>query len=240
MQKLLDELVEKLRKQLDGRIVSIVLYGSAAEGDYQGDFSDLNVLCVLTQVTTSELKDAEPVVRWWREKDNPSPLLMSELEVKNSTDCFPMEFHDIKEQGRILHGKDVRPEIFVHDHFYRAEVEHELRAKLLRLRQKAAGIMHDRPLLLRLLADSVSTFCVLIRHALALHGEPRKTHKRDVLDQAVARFGIDASPMKSLLDLRDRQAKGRDMEPIPLLENYMKQIQAVIAAVDALGRKGNE
>lgn len=240
MQKLLDELVEKLRKQLGDRIVSVILYGSAAEGDYQGDFSDLNVLCVVTQVTTAELKDVEPIVRWWREKDNPSPLLMSEQEMTNSADCFPIEFHDIKEQGRVLHGKDVRPGIAVHDRFYRAEVEHELRAKLLRLRQKAAGVIHDRPLLLRLLADSVSTFCVLIRHALALHGEARKTQKRDVLDQAVARFGIDASPMKTLLDLRDRQAKGRDIEPIPLLESYMKQIQAVIASLEALGRRGCE
>jgi predicted nucleotidyltransferase len=235
MQKLLDELVEKLRKQLGDRVVSIVLYGSAAEGDYQGDFSDLNVLCVVTQVTTSELKAAEPVVRWWRDKDNPSPLLMSEQEVAQSTDAFPMEFHDIKEQGRILFGKDIRPLIEVRDRFYRAEVEHELRAKLLRLRQKAAGVMHDRPLLLRLLADSVSTFCVLLRHALALHGEPRRTHKREVLDQAEARFQIDASPFRTLLDLRDRKVKGRDIDPVPLLDNYMKQIRAVIAAVDAHG-----
>lgn len=237
MQKLLDELVEKLRKQLGDRVVSVILYGSAAEGDYQGDFSDLNILCVVTQVTTAELRDAEPIVRWWREKDNPSPLLMAEQEIRSSADCFPIEFHDIKEQGRVLYGRDVRPEIDVHDHFYRAEVEHELRAKLLRLRQKAAGIINDRPLLLRLLADSVSTFCVLIRHALALHGEPRKTHKREVLDQAEARFQLDATPLRRLLDLRDAKAKGRDIEPVALLDSYMKQIQAVVAAVDSLGQK---
>lgn len=237
MQKLLDELVAKLRKQLGDRIVAIILYGSAAEGGYQGDFSDLNVLCVVTQVTTAELKDAEPVIRWWREKDNPSPLLMAEHEIGSSADCFPIEFHDIQEQGRVLYGKDVRPEILVHDHFYRAEVEHELRAKLLRLRQKAAGVIHDRSLLLRLLADSVSTFCVLMRHALALHGEPRKTNKREVLDQAEARFRIDATPFRQLLDLREAKVKGRDLEPVALLDSYMKQIQAVVAAVDSLGRK---
>jgi predicted nucleotidyltransferase len=236
MQKLLDELIEKLTKQLGDRVVSVILYGSAAEGDYQGDFSDLNILCVTRQVTTKELTDAEPVVRWWREKENPSPLLMSVDEVANSTDAFPIEFHDIKEHGRVLFGEDIRPSIDVHDHFYRAEVEHELRAKLLRLRQKSAGMMHDRTLLLRLLADSVSTFCVLIRHALALHGEPRKTQKRDVLAQAESRFGIDASPLRTLLDLRDKKVKGRDLEPVSMLEDYMKQVRAVIAAVDALGK----
>lgn len=237
MQKLLDELVEKLRKQLGDRVVSVILYGSAAEGDYQGDFSDLNVLCVVTRVTTAELRDAEPVIRWWREKDNPSPLLMAEQEMQQAADCFPIEFHDIQEQGRILYGRDVRSGIVVHDHYYRAEVEHELRAKLLRLRQKAAGVIHDRPLLLRLLADSVSTFCVLTRHALALHGEPRRTQKRDVLAQAEARFQLDATPFRQLLDLREAKLKGRDLEPVALLDSYMKQIQAVIAAVDSLGMK---
>ncbi len=238
MQKLLDELTERLKKQLGDRLVSVVLYGSAAEGDYQGPFSDLNILCVLRQVGVSELFSAEPVVRWWREKDNPSPLLLSEEEIRNSSDCFPVEFHDIQEQGRVLYGADPRPLIQIQDHFYRAEVEHELRAKLLRLRQKAAGVMHDRPLLLRLLADSVTTFCVLIRHSLALHGEARRRHKREIIEGAKDRFGIDPAPFLTLLDLRDSKAKARDIDPVVLLENYMKEIQAVVASVDALGREG--
>ena len=49
-------------------------------------------------------------------------------------------------------------------------MEHELRAKLLRVRQKAGGMLSDPDLLRRLLLDSVSTFCVLFRHAVWLAG----------------------------------------------------------------------
>ena len=58
------------------QLVSIVLYGSAAVGDHSGRFSDINVFCVLNRVTPRELEGAEPILRWWRELGNPSPLLM--------------------------------------------------------------------------------------------------------------------------------------------------------------------
>ena len=73
MENLLNQLLEKLNKALGDRIVSVVLYGSAASGDHHEGFSDLNVLCVLQQVTVRELEQSEPIVRWWREKRNPSP-----------------------------------------------------------------------------------------------------------------------------------------------------------------------
>src|SRR5713226_613276 len=148
MEDTLNQLVEKLTKALGDRLVSVVLYGSAAAGDHHEGFSDLNVLCVLDQMTTSELAQSEPVFRWWREKGNPSPLLLSEHEVATSTDCFAIEFHDIKAHHRILQGKDVISQLVVDNSFYRAQVEHDLRAKLLRLRQKASGMLSEKDLLL--------------------------------------------------------------------------------------------
>lgn len=234
-QKLLDELNEKLKKAYGDNLHSLVLYGSAAVGEHNEQFSDLNVLCVLGSITSKELSAAEPVVRWWREKENPAPLFLTEEEIRNSADCFPMEFHDIKDHGRVLHGADLISTIDIVDRDYRAQVEHELRSKLLRLRQKAAGVMLEQPLLLRLMTDSVSTFCVLFRHSLALVGEPRKAAKREILEQARARFGIDPSPFTTLLDLRDGTIKASAIDSsVILLERYMSQIQVVAAAVDAI------
>ena len=105
----LDQIVEKLRKALDTRLVSVVLYGSAATGDHQEKFSDYNILCILTRITPAELRAVEPAFRWWREQGNPSPLLLTEHELKTSTDCFAIEFHDIREHHRIRCGCVRRP-----------------------------------------------------------------------------------------------------------------------------------
>jgi len=236
MDKVLNQLVERLRRALGDRVVSVVLYGSAAAGDYHGGFSDLNILCVLTAVTPRELADAEPVIRWWRDQGNPAPLLLSGEELATSTDCFPIEFHDIAERHRILAGRDVVEGMEIDDAFYRAQVEHELRAKLLRLRQKAAGVLSDQAQLLRLMADSVSTFCVLARHALRLAGLNAAWQKRQIVEQAGARFGVDPAPFVTLLDLREERIKPRSVSAPALLEQYLKEIQVLVAAVDRLER----
>ncbi len=236
MEKLLSELVEKLRKTYGERLTSVILYGSAAVGDRHENYSDINVLCVLREVGLREMREAEPLVRWWRSLDNPAPLLLSENEVRTSTDCFPIEFHDICEQHRILHGEDVVAALQVDDSFYRAQVEYQLRAKLLRLRQKGAGAMFDREMLLRLLADSVSTFCVLARHALRLRRLPAPWQKREIVDQAAAAFGMEQEVFHKLLDLREGKVKPRELHPEALFEAYLKQIQVLVEAADRLDK----
>ncbi|MBM3745276.1 MAG: hypothetical protein FJW34_05725 [Acidobacteria bacterium] len=236
MERQLSQLVERLRNAYQDRLVSVILYGSGAGGDHHRRFSDVNVLCVLRQITPRELAESGPISRWWREQGNPAPLLLSAEEVRNSTDCFPIEFHDIHERRRVLYGEDVVAAIDIDDCFYRAEVEHELRAKLLRLRQKAAGVLADKELLRGLLLESVSTFCVLFRHALRLAGHEAPFGKREVIRQAQEKFGLDPSPFERLLEVREGQRKPRELDPEPLLEEYLKGVELVVAAVDRLNK----
>src|SRR5580704_2464243 len=236
----LDQLVEKLSKALGPDLVSVILYGSAAVGDHNEKFSDYNILCVLSRITPAQLGATGPIFRWWREQGNPAPLLLTEHEVRTSTDCFAIEFEDIKEHHRILYGADVVSALEIDRCFYRAQVEHDLRAKLLRLRQKASGVLSDKDVLRRLLTDSISTFCVLFRHALILQGDDRvPARKRDIIERARQRFGIDPAPFNSLLDQREEKIKAKEIEPEELLAAYLKEIGKVIDAVDSLEKAGS-
>jgi Nucleotidyltransferase domain len=234
MEKLLNELVEKLRKACGERLVSVVLYGSAVTGDHQEKFSDINVLCVLSEIGAAELAASERVFQWWREQGSPAPLLLTADELATSTDCFAIEFHDIQRHHRILHGQDVIASLVVHDSFYRAQVEHDLRAKMLRLRQKVCGTISDAGLLRRLLLDSISTFCALFRHALVLHGLPAPATKREAIAESSRAFGFDPAPFETLLAVREGRVKPRDLDPVALLNSYLSGISLVIAAVDRL------
>jgi len=236
MDKLLSELVAKLQRALGDPLVSVLLYGSAAAGDHHADFSDLNVLCVLKVLSTRELAAVEDVFRWWREQGSPSPLLLTETELSAASDCFAIEFHDIQRQHHILHGPDLVSALVLDDSFYRAQVEHELRAKLLRLRQKAAGMMSNPDLLRRMLLDSVSTFCVLFRHALFLKGFNAPFLKRDVIQLAREVFSFDPGPFEKLLDVREGRLKPREIDPVPLLSSYLHEISQVIDSVDTIAK----
>jgi hypothetical protein len=232
MERLLGLLTSKARETYGERLVSLVLYGSAAAGDHT-QFSDLNVLAVLDRVAPAELRISEPLFRWWRKQGNPAPLLLSEQEVRSSTDAFAIEFHDILASRRILFGPDLFADLPLDDSFYRAQVEHELRAKLLRLRQKAAGMFSERAAMRRLMIDSAATFCVLFRHALMLRGEDPGARKREIVARAQSAFGLDPAPFLKLLEIREG-GRARDLDPEAVLPAYLAGVSAVIEAVDRL------
>jgi hypothetical protein len=189
---------------------------------------------VLSEITSRQLGAGEDVFRWWREQGSPAPLLLTEHEVATSTDCFAIEFNDIKRHNQLLFGRDVIASLVVDNSFYRAQVEHDLRAKVLRLRQKASGMLSDANLLRRLLLDSVSTFCVLFRHALILQGIDAPSKKREVIQRAAEQFGFDPQPCNQLLDVREERIKPRQIEPVALLDSFLQCISKVIDAVDRL------
>jgi predicted nucleotidyltransferase len=235
MEKKLAQLVEKMRAALGDRLVAVILYGSGASSEHHGKFSDLNVLWVTTTVTPRELADAGPVVRWWTGEGNPSPLMLSHEEVRGSTDVFPIEFHDMLEQRRVLFGEDVIKGLEIERTFYRAQVEHDLRSKLLRLRQKGAAVLSDNDALLTLMLDSVSTFCILLRHAMLIGGIGAGTKKREVVAH-LGEIGVDPAPFEKLLDVREGRVKPKDVTPSALFESYLAQINAAVKFVDQLAK----
>jgi len=127
MEDKLQELVDRLKQAQGDGLRSVILYGSAAAGEHNEHFSDLNVLCVLTRVSPAELAGSGPIFEWWRKLGNPSPLLLSEEELRTSTDCFPIEFHDMQERRRVLFGKDL-----IQDRCYPFHIDlHKLRVRPL-------------------------------------------------------------------------------------------------------------
>jgi hypothetical protein len=143
----------------------------------------------------------------------------------------------MQQNHKILHGSDVITGLNVDRCFYRAQVERELRAKLLRLRTKAAPILSEKEALARLLADSLSTFCVLFRHALLLHGFAASNSKRAVLERSGEVFHIDTKPFLQLLDAREDKTKLKSIDAPQLLASYLRELTIVVDAVDRIEKQ---
>ncbi len=236
MEQKLSDLVERLKKAFGDRLISAILYGSAAMGDWHEHSSDLNVLCVLSRLSPVELAQSESIFRWWRGQGNPPPLLLTPEEVRTSTDCFPMEFHDMQEHRRVLYGADVIQDLEIDRSFYRAQVEHELRAKQIRLRQKAAELLSNADRLVKLLTDSISTFCVLGRHALILSGHEPRWKKREIVAALESAMHMPLRGANEILAIRAAGKRPRDTDGVALLEWYLAETEALVGFVDRLGK----
>jgi hypothetical protein len=232
----LKELVDKLERAFSDRLVSVILYGSGVQHDQHDRFSDLNVLCVLKQIAPRELGEGEPVLKWWTSLNHPSVLLMSEEEVHHSSDSFAIEFRDMKDRRKVLYGLDVIAEVHIDMKYHRVQVEHELRSKLLRLRQQAAHVLSNPEALLELCLNSVTTFCTLGRHALVAGQIHPKVDRRAVIGQLARAVPMDAAPFDLLLDIREDSPTRQDelIDPGELFARYLESIGRLIEYVDGL------
>lgn len=233
-EELLDDLVQRLRDDLGDDLHSVVLYGSAVTGDFQEKVSDLNVLCLLHSVGPAQLEKAYPAVDRWLNKGQPAPVFLSLEEVKNAHDAFAIEFMDIRAAYRVLHGEDVVGAVSVDPSHHRHQVEHELRSRLLRLRERFLAIQKDRKQVIQLMLDSISTFATLFRHALILSGEQPPVKKREIFQQSAEKFSISATPFETLLDVRSGNRRLDDAEIRPLFEAYLQEITQTAEFVDRL------
>jgi predicted nucleotidyltransferase len=234
MEKLLNELVSRLRAAYAEKLVSVVLYGSAASGEYHERFSDLNVLVVLNEVGVPELVQGQDAVHWWQKQKQPLPMILAREEIENANDVFPIEFLDIQHNHRVLAGEDLAAKITIDTRQHRAQLEHELRASLLRLRGRFLGLQQDKGDVARLMLDSVSTFSTLFRHALILGGVAAPVKKREIFRAVAERFSISAEPFEKLLAAREQNRKLADAEILPLFQAYLAGITRMAEVVDKL------
>ncbi len=234
MEKLLEEMVKRLRAAYGENLRSVLLYGSAARGDFHQSHSDINVMCVLRKVGVEDLEKSFAIAHWWRGRNNPEPLLLAEDELGRATDAFPIEILDLAEHHRVLYGDDPVAGVQVTPLYHRAQVEHELRAKLLRLRQRYAGVYKDRAAVVQLMVDALPSFATLFRHALLVAGHPAPAAKREIFLAAGQTFGFEPSPFLDILEVRAGEKKPRRLDTRRTFEEYLAGVTRMAAAVDGL------
>ncbi len=223
-----------MRDAFGDNLRSVILYGSAAGGDFHEGHSDLNVLYVLGRVGLEELEASKPIAEWWRKGKHPSPLIFAQDEIRRSTDAFPIEFLDLAENHRVLHGEDVAANLEIPPLHHRAQVEHELRAKLLKLRQRYALIHHDRKAVVALMVDALSSFAALFRHAVRAAGNPCGLGKAETFAAAARQFQLDARPFLEILEVRAGTRQAKDLDARRTFQSYLDGVARMAAAVDGL------
>lgn len=229
-----DEFVEKLRAAAGENLVSIVLYGSAAEGEFHPEYSDLNTLCVLRDASFASLSKIASVVEWWRGKKHHPPLVLTETDLRTSADVFSIEFVDMKTRHRVLYGEDVLRNLDVPMHLHRSQLEYELREKLFLLRQHLLVAGNNEKELWEVMLNSLSSFTTLFRHVLIEMGEQGRKHSRDAVQELAGRLNFGSSAFVQLTDVRAKKADRKQFRAVEIAAQYLSAIEKVTAAVDRM------
>jgi hypothetical protein len=131
-------------------------------------------------------------------------MTMTVDEWRRSSDVFPMEYADILERHRVLHGAAPFDGISVSRENLRLQLEQQAMGKLLQLRQGALLAGTDGKRQAELIRASLSTIMVLFRAVLRLHGERPSGGNTAVAERVGQLAGFDAAPFVRAV----RHAKG--------------------------------
>jgi hypothetical protein len=231
-QKQLAEFATRLRQAGGANLLSAVLYGSAASDEFHEGYSDLNVLCVLRDVSGAALHQLSPAVTWWIKHRNPAPVILAANELPRDSEMFAIEMLDIKRHHRVLTGDDVFAALEIPMTFHRIQLEHELRTKLQLLRQQYAP-SNDRQTI-ELMANSLSGFVALFRHALLAMGTEEPHGRANIVNAIAQKLGFESAAFTRLLQLRRKEISARDLDAHGTFAAYASAIEKVVEAVAAL------
>jgi len=234
-----DKLVEELKNCCPDGLRSIILYGSAAAGDHAGRRSDYNILVVTQDLDIGTLDALSKTATRWAQAGNPPPLLFTVERLAQTTDVFPVELLDIRECHRVLHGDDLVADLEIDTRNLRLQIEHELRGKLIQLRQHYLLTGGKPKAVADLMIESLSTFLVLFRAALRLFESGVPVRKIPAVERLAVHLDFDAAVFRTVQQLKDGSLKPKDLEVGNLFSQYLKTIECVIDAVDACIHKGD-
>ncbi|MEP6620614.1 MAG: hypothetical protein ABJE47_14920 [bacterium] len=228
----LDELVTQLKAAYGVQLVSVVLYGSAATREHIPKKSDYNVLVLLERIDMNALAAASAVARAWHDAGNPPPLTMTASEWRHSSDVFPMEYADILDRHRVLHGIAPFDGIVVSHDNLRLQLEQQVMGKLLQLRQGALLAGTDDKRRVDLLGASISTIMVLFRAVLRLHGEALAGDNAAVAKRVAQLAGFDADPFVRALRHQRGDEKIDSNRASAVLSLYLTGVERLDAYLD--------
>jgi len=230
--------IDDLKTTHGRNLASVILYGSAATGDFVPKRSDYNILVALHKITPLDLRNAHASVREWHKMGHPVPVYFTVAELNNAADVFPIEFYQMEAARKVLYGTDVLANVEFSDANLRHQVEYELRSKLILLRRQYIPASESVESLKKLMAESLSSFTVLFGAVLLLAGVEPPLNKHEAVALLVEKYGLDGVVFEKIFNLREKNF-AQTLDEVGanrLFAEYMEQIERVIDAVDKVGR----
>lgn len=234
----LDKILAKCRNELvktfGPNMVSLTVFGSAAADDYQPGKSDINLLVVLTTVDVTALEKLRKFSASFKKYRVAAPLVLTRQHIERSNDVFPIEFLEIQEKNSVLAGEDLFTNMTIETKNLRHECEHELKGRLIRLRQSFMESGHKAKELKDLLLAAHNANFPAFRTALRLKSIQPPTKKENVTAALAEQFELNKELFLKMKLLREDQLTANLSTMQELLQQYLTEVEKLAQLVDGL------
>lgn len=228
---ILNNLSQSLRDIYHDELVSLILYGSAASGEFIDKHSNLNLVAVLKN---TDLEILEKVSKLICKYKMINVLFLTKDYIFSSIDVFPIEFLDMQDNYYVIYGNDILKDIHIDIRNLRFQCEQELKGKLLKLKQMYLASCGNEGALRGFLFLSFTSILHVLRNVLRLKGKKPPYLKQDVIKEISSEFQIDNESWQKILAAKNKQVKLNKQDTKKLFINFARDLEKIINMTDKL------
>lgn len=204
IQEGLDRFVQGAHKAFGADLVSVILFGSGADGMLRPT-SDVNVLLVLRKFEREQADLVRDDVRTAHAAMRLDVMFLLESEIEQAMDAFAVKFSDILTRRKVLLGSDPFAYLAVPPDAILRRTQQVLLNLILRMRSRYVLISKREEQLALVLSDMIGPLRVCAASILKLEGRA-VLHPKEALESIISENRGDAGrEMPSLIDTARRQ-----------------------------------
>jgi hypothetical protein len=231
--KTMDDFVKGLSGIYGEELIAVILYGSAASGEYFDKRSNINIAVILEDAGLRSVSRSVRLIGRCAFRQI-HPVFFTEKYLKCSADVFPIELLDMKENRVVLHGRDVVRNIDVDIKNLRFQCEQELKAKLIGI--KTAYINNRSPRLRKeLLFKFFTSSLHILRNLLRLKGAQVPYAKADIISELSKKFEeLNAEIFTGILAAKEEGRKPSAEAVDNMLFGFYDELEKLSEKIDRM------
>ena len=221
-----------VRTAMGSEFLAAYLTGSVLTQGFQLPRSRVNILVVARHLGGELLDALAAALPEPRRPPLFDPLFMALPQIEKSLDSFPVEWTEIHEHHLLIEGQDVIGNLQVPRTYLRLQCEHELRAKVIQLRQAYILSARHPDLLEPVLRTTASGFATLFRTLIRLHGESPPADSARVIERVADLYQLQADALLGAYLVRVTERRYRGSELLKLYRRFLLEAERLVNAID--------
>lgn len=198
---------EKLLVILKEKLISANVVGSAVTADFSADYSDVNLLCVFSELGLKDLEAAAPIVNKWWKKYRFSPRFISKTNLDTSLSYFPIDFWLMQHRHYVLFGEDILNRLIIEKKDLLWQLIHEVKGLRMRIKQQFWRTSKEAYFAKKNILADFNTLSCLLKVIFYLKGKPVPEASSQLITQARDELRIDNSFLESGISLKQGKIK---------------------------------
>lgn len=224
--------VHELLNLYPGQIRSIVIYGSAAGKNYVSKRSDINSTLILDEMGVRHDRRALKLIARGIKQRIAAPLFFTKDYIVSSSDVFPIEFLEIKENHVLVYGEDFFAALDINQENLRLFCEREIKGKFLRIRQAYWEKGLNTRALEVLLKESLHALIPIFRNLIRLKNHRVEIDKNVVIRTLAGTYSLDGRVFEDILRHRATGLRMSNVQARELMEKYLIELEKLMQTVD--------